>query len=521
MARHGPRHETNGSIEITSPLCLPGPGDITREEIFSALGYSPTPAQLEILNDTHPTQLVAGGYRGGKSRTASMKGLLSTLQFIARYRERAAGHVAWLVAADYEATRAEFMHPDGSLSRDLQRLWPGVDFSSRVDPGEIRVPVPSTSGADSSGYFTIRTKSAFDPTALGMESPVWIVLCEAARVSQDVYHRLLSRCSEARRRFPGFGWLHMEGTFEGSLGWYATLWTRWQSPAVQEREDARSFSLPSHSNIALFPGGEDDPQITALRRALPEPRFMERHLGVPVPPSGRVHAAFSNALHVRRLVYDPGQPVYIGIDPGYSGQPSTYAVEVCQFRKFENGHRQWRVVDEIAVNRHTMPGFTVADVCDMAMSRPWWQNSHKIGVIDVAGTAHAGAQESNAEVWRKRTGLHLMHEKVSILPGIDRFDTCLKVDEQSSEPGLLIDPSCELLISELGGGPNPFDGQSHVYRWNTDRTGDVVGRTPRDEYCDGIKALTYLFVHVMGYAGREVAGWSEEKIRVRSRRRNG
>ncbi len=493
---------------------------LTRSAIFDILGYSPTPAQQEILDDRHLTQLVAGGYRGGKSRTASMKALLSTLEFVSRYRKRAAGQVAWLVAADYEATRAEFMHPDGSLSRDLERLWPNVTFSSRLDPGEIRVPVPSVDGQTSDGVFTVRTKSAFDPTSLGMESPVWIVLCEAARVSQDVYHRLLSRCSEARRRFPGFGWLHMEGTFEGSLGWYATLWTRWQAAATQESEDARSFSLPSHSNTTLFPGGIDDPEIAALRKTLPEAKFMERHMGVPVPPSGRVHGAFSSGLHVRSVHYDSEQPVYIGIDPGYSGQPSTYAVEVCQLRKFESGHWQWQVIDEIAVNRHAMPGFTVADVCDMAVRRPWWRNPQKTGVIDVAGAAHAGAQESNAEVWRRRTGLVLQHEKVSILPGIDRFDSCLKVDEHLGEPGLVIDPACELLISELGGGPNPFDGQSHVYRWNTDRTGDVVGRVPRDEYCDGIKALTYLFVNVMGYAGSRRPGLDRPaRISVKSRRR--
>lgn len=496
---------------------------LTREAIFDILNYSPTDAQKEILDDRHLTQLVAGGYRGGKSRTASMKGLLATLEFVSRYRARAAGQVAWLVAADYEATRAEFMHPDGSLGRDLERLWPGVTFSSRIDPGEIRIPVPGPvgpGGKKRGGFFTIRTKSAFDPTSLGMESPVWIILCEAARVSQDVYHRLLSRCSEARKRFPGFGWLHMEGTFEGSLGWYATLWTRWQSSAIQESENARSFSLPSYSNTVLFPGGADDPQIAALRRTLPEAKFMERHMGVPVPPSGRVHGSFSNDLHVRKLRYDPELPVYIGIDPGYSGQPSTYAVEVCQLRKFENGHRQWQVIDEIAVNRYAMPGFTVADVCDLAMSRQWWQNPQKFGVIDIAGTAHAGAQESNAEVWRRRTGFVLQHEKVSILPGIDRFDSCLKVDEGLGEPGLVIDPDCELLISELGGGPNPFDGQSHVYRWNTDRSGDVVGRVPRDEYCDGIKALTYLFVNVMGYAGHRLRGSTGgDRIAVKSRRR--
>ena len=75
------------------------------------------------------------------------------------------------------------------LSRDLQRLWPGVSFSSRLDPGEIRIPVPSADGRTIDGVFTIRTKSAFDPTSLGMESQVWIILCEAARVEREFYAR--------------------------------------------------------------------------------------------------------------------------------------------------------------------------------------------------------------------------------------------------------------------------------------------------------------------------------------------
>lgn len=484
---------------------------LTRADIWRALGYEPTPAQREILDDPHKTQLVAGGFRGGKSQTAGAKGALAAVEFIALYGETAAGKVAWLVGQDYERCRAEFNY----IAEMLTAIYPGVKPSLRIDPGQIRIPVPGANGK-TAGFFEIKTKSAADPTSLGMEGPVFIILCEAAHVSHDVYLRLLSRVSEARSKYPEFGFLHMEGTFEGSLGWYASLYTKWQSPAVQAQEDARSFSLPSHSNIHLYPGGEDDPQILALKASLPESVFKERHLGVPVPPSGRVHSAFDPVVHVRSVKYDPALPIYLGIDPGYSGQPSTYAVEVAQLHTLESGFQQWHVIDEIAVNKHAMPGFTAKDVCDIAMSRYWWKNGDKRAVIDVAGTAHAGAQESNEEVWRKTTGLNLLHEKINILPGIDRFDTCLKQDPLSGEPGLLIDPRCSLVISELGGAMNPFDGQQHVYQWMTNQQGDVVGKTPKDAYCDGIKALTYLFINVMGYA---YAQHARKTIRVKSRRR--
>ncbi len=482
---------------------------LTTEDLLRAFNYTPTEAQAEILEDTHRFQLVAGGFRGGKSQTAGMKGALETLKFFALYPGQAGNQVAWLVAEDYERTRAEF-----NYIRDLL-IQTGADVKAtlRVDPGEIKVTAPEK------GIFTIKTKSASDPRALGMEAPVWIIVCEAAHVSVDIYERLVSRTSEARQRFPEFGWLHMEGTFEGSLGWYPSLWQKWQTPAVQASFDARSFSLPSHSNTVIYPGGINDPEIQRLKASMPEDAFAERHLGVPVPPSGRVHTAFDPAIHVREVKYDPDLPVYLGIDPGYSGQPSTYAVEVAQLVPIgESGFKQWRIFDEIAVNKFSQPGFTAQDVCLQAMQRPWWKNEMKHAVMDIAGRQHnATSENSNQEIWRKTTGLVLFDQRVPVKAGIDRFDLALKADPVSGEPGILFSPRASLVVSELGGAPNPFDGETHVYQWQTNREGDVTGKVPKDAYCDGIKALTYLMVNVQGFA---YDNGNRTKIGVISRRRN-
>ncbi len=491
----------------------------TRDDILRQLKYTPTAAQKIILDDDHKTQLVAGGFRGGKSRTASIKGSVATLEFLALYGEQAVGQVAWLVGEEYEKCRAEFNHPDGSLLLDMQKVFGrAVKGSARIDPGTIRVPVLKESDPTKiAGYFTIKTKSANDPTSLGMESPVWIILCEAAQVTFDTYTRLLSRVSEAQQRFPEFGWLHMEGTFEGSLGWYPSYWEKWQSPAAQEIEDARSFSLPSESNTHIYPGGAEDPGILKLKATLPEDKFLERHMGVPVPPSGRVHSSFQARVHIRNVKYDPEKPLYIAIDPGYSGQPSAYVVEVMQ-RSYIGEHEfhQWNLLDEIAINKQTMPGFTAKDVCDVAMGKWWWANTQKYGVIDTAGAAHAGAQESNVETWMKNTGLILRNEPVKISPGIDRMDTCLKVDPLSGEPGLIVDPRCRKFIAEMGGGPDPFDGETRVYMWGTDKNNEVMGRVPRDRFNDAIKAVTYMMVNVLGYAFGSKQG---NRIRVKSRKR--
>lgn len=494
----------------------------SRALLWDAFGYSPTPTQKEILDCQHKTILVAGGFRGGKSRTASVKGSVATVEFISLYGEQAVGQVAWLVGSEYEKCRAEFNHPDGSLLLDLQQIYGKsvkATGGSRLERAEIRVPIAKDSNRNErAGDFIIKTKSASDETSLGMESPVWIILCEAAQVSYDTYTRLVSRVSEAQKRFPEFGWLHMEGTFEGSLGWYPAHWEKWQSPEQQRIDDAQSFSLPSHSNTHIYPGGENDPGILKLKQSLPEDKFAERHLGVPVPPAGRVHPTFTKK-NVRKLEYDPDLPLYIGIDPGYSGQPSTYCVEILQ-KHLIGDHEfvQWHLIDEIAINKQTMPNFTTKDVCDIAMNRYWWSNNQKHGVIDTAGKNRRAdsVEGAETELWRNATGLILRNEFINILPGIARMDMSLKHDPISEEPGLLVDPVCQKFIAEMGAGPDPFTGETAVYMWSTDKNNEVMGKVPRDRFNDAIKAVTYLLVNVEGYG----AGNGERIIRKVKRRRD-
>ncbi len=57
---------------------------------------------------------------------------------------------------------------------------------------------------------------------------------------------------------------------------------------------------------------------------------MERYLAVPSPPSGRVHDRFDSTIHVKEVEYDPALPVYLGMNPGYSGASSNYAIVVAQ-----------------------------------------------------------------------------------------------------------------------------------------------------------------------------------------------
>lgn len=485
-----------------------------REALWSSLGFFPTEVQRAILDDDHLEKLVMGGIRGGKSFVAAAEAVELTLSFIAEYPEEAGGHVAWLVGADYERTRPEFSAPEGSIYVWLkQHLGTDVNAgrSLRVDPGEIRI------ATDSGRPFVIKTKSASDENSLGMEAPIFIIACEAAHLTQNAFFRLHARVSEARARFPGYGLLLLEGTLERAGGtqgldpWYSAYWKRWGTPDVQERENARSFSLPTHSNTFLYPGGENDPEIQFLKATTPEDVYAERHLGIPVPPAGRVFPFFNPAVHVREVQYDPAEPVYLGIDPGYSGRSSSYVVLAAHKKEIgEQKQVQWQFFDEIAINK-LLPqwaNFRVEDIIELAMQRPWWANETKIGVIDVAGASHPNATESNEETWRRVSGVNMLHERVDLYRGTDRMKSLLHVNGITGEPGMVIGLDCKLLGSEFGAWPNPHDGLVHVYRYPQDGQGNILSGKPRDEWNDGIKAATYLVTKVMGYidGGRRKIG---------------
>jgi len=424
------------------------------EYIFSRLDFLPTPLQAEILRSRDRFILVAGGEQAGKSMVAS-KYLLS------RFLEHEEPGLYWLVAADYERTRAEFDY----LVQDLASLGVLAEVTKRVDPGRIIL-------ADGT---RIETKSAKDPRTLAMRAPNGIIACEASQLDLDSFYRLRARAAPKR------GWLFLSGTFEGSLGWYPQLFASWQGPG----QDGKSFSLPSYSNTHLYPDGIDDPEIQKLRDQSSDDFFMERIQGVPSPPQGLVFGEFRADIHIdEKAEYVPDEQVYLWMDPGYAGAYAVLAVQE------QNG--QMVVFDEVYEQ-----GLTTDGVIDITTTRPWWRDVHS-GTIDIAGYQHQ-AMSAPAELWMEKTGIYLDAQKIRINEGTERLKGFLKPDPITNRPGMVFSPRCRGTLSEFGAVPSPFDGQTRAYRWKTDREGNIVGDTPEDKNNHGIKAAVYGLVSRFGY----------------------
>ena len=422
--------------------------------IYDKVGFAPTEAQTPILDSKKRFILVAGGEQAGKSMIAS-KFLL------ARFLDINDAGLYWLVAADYERTRAEFEY----LVDDFSRLGVLAEASKRVDPGKIVL-------ADGT---RIETKSAKDPRTLAMRAPDGIIGCEASQLDLETFYRMRGRCAPKR------GWLFLSGTFEGSLGWYPQMHTAWSIPT----EDEESFSLPSYTNVHLYPEGINDPEIQRLKRDASDDFFLERIQGIPSPPQGLVFPEFRPNLHVGDVTWDIGTPIHIWMDPGYAG---AYAIAVVQIQD-----DVIHVIDEVYER-----GLVTGEMIQICQQRPWWKDV-QYGVIDVAGYQHQ-AMAAPAEIWMKETGLYMNSQKVMINDGTERLKSFLKTDPVTNRSKLVINPKCTGILSEFGAAPNPFDGQTRAYRWKTDRDGNIVGNMPEDKNNHGIKALIYGIVDNYGYA---------------------
>lgn len=406
--------------------------------------YTPSAAQSAFHTHQSRLKLVAGGVRAGKSRSTAAE----------FYGELAVSNgLLWIVGPDYEQCKPEFKY--------IYTIFKKMGWV-------VKASIPER-GAQSlvlANGCRVQTKSSDDAEALASFAPHAILMVEAGQQSWEVYQKILERALEHNAK------VILSGTFEGALSWYAELFEKWQSPNA---EGGASFSIPSWTNLQIFPGGRQDPKILALESAMPEELFAERVGAIPYKPAGLVFKKFGPE-HIGRFPYNPDWPLELAIDPGQH----TYAILAVQW-----AGEIVRVIDEIHVHD------TIAqDVIPLAMAKPWWAHiQQNAGVIDNAGKQH-NANRSQIEIWRDVAGVSLRANYVFINDGINALKLRLQLRDPDGQPLLMFD---HLLRNSKG-----FDGRAAgiraefgLFKWRNWQEGQNRVATPIDANNDSCKALWY------------------------------
>lgn len=469
-----------------APAPMPSPVSVVTE----LYGFTPhSKLQWDILHCPAKEVSILAGIQWGKSQTSAYYVCCKRMEIKFQRRlaadaaERERPLIIWLISRKYENSDREYVY-----LRDLYTKTGEIQKSSaasRYRPREILLKDGTT----------IRTLTSTETENIGRERPDIIVVCEAAQVGLHAVERLRAR------RAVGHGYLILSGTLETSFGWYAQLHRQW---ADDTSGDFAAFFAPSWDNPYVFPGGRDDPDIIRAEQTLPQRVFLERFAAVVQTPLSYIFGdSFDPAIHVRSpddelASYVPGEPVSLGIDPGYA---HAHAIEVIQHP--DGG--PVRVIDEIYKR-----GWSVQRMIEEAKMRPWAKDAHS-AVIDFAGTIHQQAVDPPFQVWQQlwpNLNMLTTHTpesgvpgRVPVMSGIQKlwqmFEPTVFMGE--IKPRIVISQRCHGLLSELGYEASPITGLEQVYSWSVDGEGRLLRNKPKDLHNDAVKALTYWCVTMLGY----------------------
>lgn len=428
---------------------------------ISGVNFEKNLAQKEVLDwwltsDSRFMQLL-GGERAGKSLLAALAALCCM--------KPGEKNEYWIVGPDYRQARPEFQYLYEWL-KDADWVAEASMPASETSPWSMT----TTFGAE------IKTRSAGDIQKLASFRVAGIIMAEAAQAIYEALLKLMGRVSETG------GFLILSGTLEQGLPWYGDLYERWQG---ENTLNARSWSLPSWTNLEVYPGGRDDPRIKELEAEFPEDLFMERFGALPARKFGLVLPEFDMKIHVKRLLHNPlGEPVQLAIDPGQH----TYAVLFLQYDGLV-----CNVLDRVYVK-----GMIAQDVIPRAMGNPLWKFIDPIqaGTIDVAGKQHH-ANKSQLELWREIGGVSLATKYIRLDDTIATLRNRLRDTNPLHKPLLYFDSR---MTNARGPDGIALDVLAEPLSWKWPNRGDNqnLAVKPVDKNNDAMKALGYSLVQRYG-----------------------
>lgn len=426
---------------------------------WGALEYSPNEAQKPIVEDDKRIILICGGERSGKSFTTAALFLLRCL---------VQNGIFWIVGPDYEHSRKEFEYIEHALTK--------LGFIKKVSkPMEGKWRMWTIWDA------LIETRSSNKERTIASEALDGALMVEAGQQTEEAWMKIRGRLIDRR------GWLIISGTLEDGFPWYIDLLNRWKGDNV---EGARSYSLPTWTNLVNFPGGYDDPELVALRASMSLARFNEKYGAIPSKPSGLVFPQFDYETHVRDLQMSldgnlKPEPVELAIDPA----THTYAVLFVQkLGKYVH------VLDEVYTH-----GLIAQEVIPMVKAHPLYSYVTG-GVIDEAGKQRHGTH-SQKEIWHEETGIVLRSNRWAEPDVRDAIALRLQKDVLWEEP-LLFFNSCLTNSRGPDGRAEGILAEFGLWQWRETGYMKSEARRPIDINNDALKALGYYLLDVFGPTGK-------------------
>ena len=453
---------------------------------FRAYNFTPNSHQAPIVNDFIEGRriiMVTGGERSGKSYScAATAGLDMGPRLDEDSEVDDDARRYWIVGPDYRSCRPEFSY----IQAALVALYGIADIST---PRDENSPWSLTTrwGA------RIETRTSSDTKKLSSFTVHGALMVEAGMQEEEAFRKLRGRVSETR------GWIVIVGTLEDTNPWYVDRMREWQGA---NEYGAVAYSLPTWSNTAIYPEGENDPEIVSLRNTLPEDYFAFRYAAEPMRSSQLVLPEFDRQTHVSdALEYDPdASPLELAIDPGFH----SFAIAFVQ----ESGDIL-HVLDAI-YERNAI----VQDLIPKLKKHRLWKHidTSNAGVIDVASKQHH-ANKSVMDIF-KDEGVTLRSKKHPLSTSVMALRNRLRPRPITGIPGVLVSSRLKSGYTVSGNTVKAIGPMSEFDLWKkSPHTGE-----PDKNNCDLLKALAY---YILDKYGQTTVGKGRIGIKYGVRKRKG
>jgi len=424
---------------------------IVKERVWPGLNYLPHKGQQRVHASLARHRVNAAGRRFGKSvvgghelvpeafRAASNAPMLKEMGIRAEY---------WIVGPNYTDSEKEFR----VFYNDCRKLKfpmdrPGTYNDSRS--GNMQVSMFD-------GAMIVTAKSAAKPESLVGEGLHGVIMAEAAKMKESVWSKFI------RPTLADFqAWSLWNSTPEGK-NYFHTMWQYGNDPNMPEWA---SFQSPSWMNNFVYRKGITEEQLAVLKSDQPGkgPRMalemgadsevveMFQELGPLLfsqeiecsftEYAGRVYYDYDELVHVKDLQYHPEWPIYCATDYGYTNPNVALFIQVDPFGTIY-------VIGEYYKRMETDQEFADAVLRDPVLEH--YARNCKMIYPD---PEDPGATSVLKRTWKcgavGGTG-GLLKDRIKLIrDALKVRNTHLDFGHPDREPGMYINRSCKMLMSEM------------------------------------------------------------------------
>ena len=398
-------------------------GKFEKETWFKTIGYEPHGRQWLYHKSTARFRAPICGRRFGKS-------LMSGRDAEPKLLDPRNPVRIWIIGPTYDLGEKEFR----VIWDDLIRRK-GLGRDKRVkkaynkQQGNMYIEFPWQT--------RLEVRTADRPENLVGESLDHVIMSEAAKHKKETWERYIRPALADKR-----GTADFPTTPEGQ-NWIFDIWKFGQDPNSDYTE-YDSWQFPSWENVAVYPGGYDDPEIQLLKMTMTEEEFAQEIAADFTTFVGKIYSQFSEATHVTTVPYRPDLPNYMAFDFGYNSPLAaiefqiTPMDEVRIWREHYKSHMTLEDHIQVMQAREQPPGYKI----DLAFGDA--ADPEAIVVINNKLAPCLGDPASKTN-WRD--GIDLVNGFIKLRPStteVDEFGT-----PGEDRPGLVVDYSCENVRREF------------------------------------------------------------------------